>query len=209
MTLRQIRLGLLLPLAFGCAHAVYDGQPDAEDTTIPIDNPSLAAGTGNNVVNGLGGSGSKPTGGAGSPGVAGLDDGPTGEAGKGTASAGASAAGASNGGAASGGAASGGAASAGAPAAGAASGGSASGGAASAGAANGGAPAGGSTGGDACSTAPTWTSKAYGPGDVVKTGGKLYKCKPFPNSGWCGTLDAYAPGTGFAWADAWDVVGSC
>jgi chitin-binding protein len=45
----------------------------------------------------------------------------------------------------------------------------------------------------------------YGPGTVVRgSDGALYECRPFPNSGWCNQApNAYAPGTGFAWADAW------
>lgn len=45
----------------------------------------------------------------------------------------------------------------------------------------------------------------YGPGSVVRgSDGKLYECRPFPASGWCNQApNAYAPGTGFAWADAW------
>lgn len=46
---------------------------------------------------------------------------------------------------------------------------------------------------------------SYGPGTVVRgTDGKLYECRPFPASGWCNQAPhAYAPMTGFAWADAW------
>jgi len=45
----------------------------------------------------------------------------------------------------------------------------------------------------------------YGPGTVVRgTDGARYECRPFSASGWCNQApDAYAPGTGFAWADAW------
>ena len=46
----------------------------------------------------------------------------------------------------------------------------------------------------------------YIPGQtVVKAGdGKLYACRPFPNGQWCNiNHPAYAPGTGWAWADAW------
>lgn len=46
----------------------------------------------------------------------------------------------------------------------------------------------------------------YVPGQTVVKGsdGRLYGCRPFPEGGWC-NIDhpAYAPGTGFAWQDAW------
>jgi chitin-binding protein len=46
---------------------------------------------------------------------------------------------------------------------------------------------------------------SYQPGTVVKgTDGNLYQCRRYPNSGWCNQAPAYyAPGTGYAWADAW------
>lgn len=47
---------------------------------------------------------------------------------------------------------------------------------------------------------------SYVPGEtVVKAGdGKLYACKPFPEGSWCNiNADAYRPGTGWAWRDAW------
>ena len=46
----------------------------------------------------------------------------------------------------------------------------------------------------------------YIPGQtVVKAAdGKLYACRPFPNGQWCNiNHPAYAPGTGWAWGDAW------
>lgn len=48
---------------------------------------------------------------------------------------------------------------------------------------------------------------AYAAGDIVTgTDGKFYQCKPWPYTGWCsGAAFAYAPGTGSAWAEAWDV----
>lgn len=46
---------------------------------------------------------------------------------------------------------------------------------------------------------------SYGPGTVVRgSDGALYECRPFPASGWCNQAPgAYAPGAGYAWADAW------
>ncbi|MCM0148858.1 trypsin-like serine protease [Photobacterium galatheae] len=44
----------------------------------------------------------------------------------------------------------------------------------------------------------------YRPGTIVlATDGKRYQCRPFPNSQWCNFGGAYAPGTGWAAADAW------
>jgi predicted carbohydrate-binding protein with CBM5 and CBM33 domain len=46
----------------------------------------------------------------------------------------------------------------------------------------------------------------YQPGTVVLgSDGKRYKCRPFPNSGWCNIESDlyYAPGTGLAWQEAW------
>lgn len=47
----------------------------------------------------------------------------------------------------------------------------------------------------------------YGPGTVVRgNDGRRYQCRPFPASGWCNQAPAaYAPGTGWAWSDAWTV----
>ncbi|PSD32305.1 cellulose-binding protein, partial [Stenotrophomonas maltophilia] len=47
---------------------------------------------------------------------------------------------------------------------------------------------------------------SYTPGETVVKGtdGKLYACRPFPEGAWCNiNADAYRPGTGFAWRDAW------
>lgn len=46
----------------------------------------------------------------------------------------------------------------------------------------------------------------YVPGQTVvkASDGKLYGCKPFPEGAWCNIdADAYRPGTGWAWRDAW------
>lgn len=92
---------------------------------------------------------------------------------------------------------------------GAAQGGSATtGGAAGAGASGAGAPAGGGAPIDACSSAPSWQAGTYEAGDHVQNGVNLYECKPHPYSGWCG-LDAYAPGLGWVWTNAWILVGPC
>ncbi len=47
---------------------------------------------------------------------------------------------------------------------------------------------------------------SYVPGQTVVLGedGQRYRCRPFPNGGWCNIAGAaYAPGTGWAWQDAW------
>ncbi|WP_322881622.1 lytic polysaccharide monooxygenase [Pandoraea sputorum] len=45
---------------------------------------------------------------------------------------------------------------------------------------------------------------AYKGGEIVSHNGKLYQCKPYPYSGWCGQArEAYEPGKGWAWSDAW------
>ena len=67
---------------------------------------------------------------------------------------------------------------------------------------------GGDTGGDSGgNTYPAYKAGTpYKAGDVVSNGGKLYECKPWPYSGWCGQAAfAYEPGKGFAWSDAWTV----
>ena len=58
-------------------------------------------------------------------------------------------------------------------------------------------------------SAPQYTIKTYAPGDVVQNHGVLYRCKPWPASGWCGIGSAYEPGIGWAWTDAWDSLGAC
>ena len=94
-----------------------------------------------------------------------------------------------------------------------ASGGGGSGGGGSGGASGG---AGGSGGGSGkCDGIPKWSldtahpEHPYAEGDRVLSGGKVYECKPYPYTGWCGRDDAYAPGSGRAWMDAWTLVGPC
>jgi hypothetical protein len=59
-----------------------------------------------------------------------------------------------------------------------------------------------------CSNVPTWAAGSYEGGARVRNAVSLYECKPFPYSGWCG-MPAYAPGAGFAWTDAWTLIGPC
>ena len=53
-----------------------------------------------------------------------------------------------------------------------------------------------------------WSANGkYNAGDIVNNKGKLFQCKPFPNSGWCNSAPAYyEPGAGLAWADAWTAL---
>jgi chitin-binding protein len=99
---------------------------------------------------------------------------------------------------------------AGAPAA---SAGAASGGSSSAGGSSGGTTSGGSSSagasGNSCANIATWKLSTYSAGDLVQSGGKIYKCKEYPYVGWCGSNVAYAPISGYAWMDAWDLVGPC
>ncbi len=71
--------------------------------------------------------------------------------------------------------------------------------------------AGGTAGGSCAGVAAYMEGKVYTGGERAQNGGRLYQCRPFPNSGWCGLSanGAYAPGTGFAWMDAWTLVGPC
>lgn len=227
MMLSQIRVALVLPLAFGCAHPVYDNQPTGDDTgnSLSSEQPvSTAGGSSNNVVNSLPGVGDVDSGSAGAGsgevelgGAPSSVGGQTGAAGK-SASAGASSSSAGSTASASAGSAAGGAtgsagshnSSGGAASAGAANGGSASGGTSSAsgGSSSAGASSAGSTS-TGCTGVPTWALGTYKAGDQVQSKGKLYACKVYPYTGWCGVSDAYAAGVGYAWMDAWDLVGGC
>ncbi|MCY1014900.1 lytic polysaccharide monooxygenase [Pyxidicoccus sp. MSG2] len=68
-------------------------------------------------------------------------------------------------------------------------------------------PSSGGDGGTAAYKYPAGLS-SYTAGTVVEgTDGLLYRCKPFPYSGWCkGAAAYYAPGTGSHWQDAWERV---
>ncbi len=70
--------------------------------------------------------------------------------------------------------------------------------------------AGGQCVGDGCAGIPSWeTGTQYNAGDEVQSAGGKYRCKPWPYTAWCGQNDAYEPGVGFAWQQAWERVGSC
>lgn len=56
--------------------------------------------------------------------------------------------------------------------------------------------------------APWMVGMVYAAGDRAQNAGQVYQCLHFPNSNWCGLAD-YAPGKGFAWNDAWTLVGPC
>jgi len=49
----------------------------------------------------------------------------------------------------------------------------------------------------------------YAAGARVTAVGRTFECKPWPYTGWCSIGGAYAPGTGFAWRDAWTELTSC
>jgi hypothetical protein len=69
---------------------------------------------------------------------------------------------------------------------------------------------GGASSADDCASLPEWEKGTdYDAGDRVSNGYNVYQCRPAPESGWCGAADAYAPGSGWAWADAWILVGPC
>lgn len=59
-----------------------------------------------------------------------------------------------------------------------------------------------------CSGAPQWASGTYSGGARVKNQNKLYECKQFPYSGWCGN-PGYQPGVSPTWQDAWILIDSC
>ena len=67
-----------------------------------------------------------------------------------------------------------------------------------------------STGGD-CNGIPQYTEGGgYNAGSEVQNVGSVYQCKEWPYSGWCnGGAQAYAPGTGTNWQDAWNLIGQC
>jgi bifunctional chitinase/lysozyme len=47
----------------------------------------------------------------------------------------------------------------------------------------------------------------YKEGDKVAHNGHIYQCKPWPFTGWCSsTHEAYTPGTGGAWSNAWTKI---
>ena len=69
---------------------------------------------------------------------------------------------------------------------------------------------GGGGGGGDCSEPQYTENGGYVEGSLVQNEGKLYRCRNFPNSGWCnGAAWAYAPGTGTYWSDAWELQGDC
>jgi hypothetical protein len=75
---------------------------------------------------------------------------------------------------------------------------------------SGGSTSGGTGGGGRCVGVATCAAGSYAAGAQVQNGINLYQCKPYPYTGWCGgEAAAYAPGSGFAWTDAWTLVGPC
>lgn len=64
-------------------------------------------------------------------------------------------------------------------------------------------------GGGTCDVPAYQPGAWYGAGERVQADGNLYECKDWPYTGWCGVGPAYAPGTGWAWQDAWLLIGPC
>ena len=63
----------------------------------------------------------------------------------------------------------------------------------------------GSTGGN-CDAPVYANGSAYATGAEVQYNGKKYKCTV---GGWCSLGGAYEPGIGWAWTNAWDLLGDC
>jgi chitin-binding protein len=57
-----------------------------------------------------------------------------------------------------------------------------------------------------CSSPAFVNGASYATGALVQNGGSEYSCTV---GGWCSQGGAYAPGTGWAWANAWSLVRSC
>ena len=57
---------------------------------------------------------------------------------------------------------------------------------------------------------PSWTVDTYYQSGalVADSGGSYYPCRPYSQSGWCGQ-EAYGPGNGGDWVQAWTLVGDC
>jgi len=63
--------------------------------------------------------------------------------------------------------------------------------------------------GASCSAPAYVAGTRYAAGARVTSGGKTFECKPWPYTGWCSIGGAYAPGSGYAWRDAWTEITSC
>ncbi|UZJ43725.1 glycosyl hydrolase family 18 protein [Marinimicrobium sp. C6131] len=58
-----------------------------------------------------------------------------------------------------------------------------------------------------CSSVPAYAPDAtYDSGDLARNLGNAYQCDV---GGWCSTGGAYAPGEGWAWEEAWSLLGQC
>lgn len=64
-------------------------------------------------------------------------------------------------------------------------------------------------GGGDCDVDAYTPGESYSAGERVSNGGSIYQCKDWPYTGWCGAGPAYAPGTGWAWQDAWVHLETC
>ena len=71
-------------------------------------------------------------------------------------------------------------------------------------------PPGDDPGGDGDCDWPLYAPNTqYSAGERVQNDGKAFQCKDWPYTGWCGAGEAYAPGTGWAWQDAWVHLDTC
>ncbi len=65
-------------------------------------------------------------------------------------------------------------------------------------------------GSSSCDTPQYIEDGGYIAGSQVQNEGVVYECKPWPFTGWCnGAADAYAPGSGSYWEDAWIRIRDC
>ena len=63
-----------------------------------------------------------------------------------------------------------------------------------------------------CDTLPAFPDGqgSYFGGDLITHKGNIYKCMPWPKSGWANSTNpAYEPGAGWAWKDAWIFIDHC
>lgn len=60
-----------------------------------------------------------------------------------------------------------------------------------------------------CDNLSEWEYTSYDAGALIVADDYIYKCKPWPYCGWCGSNAAYEPAVGANWQMAWNKVGSC
>src|SRR5215212_7361038 len=57
-----------------------------------------------------------------------------------------------------------------------------------------------------CAGVSPWAARPYVAGERATHGSKVFECKPFPYTGWCGQRE---PEVGLGWQDAWIDLGAC